>query len=61
MSKPFDVMREKFSGHQWTQRNGKTTGVEPQWHREKWPMHTAADIVQPPDPGQMPKKKKGRK
>ncbi len=42
--KPFDVMRELFKGKQWTSRNGKAEGDEPRWHREKWPMHTAAEI-----------------
>ncbi len=47
MSEPTagQMLVQAFNCTVWVERDGKTTrGTEPQWHREKWPMHTAADI-----------------
>jgi hypothetical protein len=56
------MVAKAFGCSVWVSRDGKTTrGVEPQWHREKWPHITAEEMAAIPDETQMPKKKKGRK
>ncbi len=47
MSEPTagQMLVQAFNCAVWVERDGKTTrGTEPQWHREKWPMHTAEDM-----------------
>lgn len=43
--KDSDYIKQAFGPLQvWVQRDGKTAGTEPQWHREKWPSHTAEEM-----------------
>ncbi len=47
MSEPTagQMLAQAFNCTVWVERDGKTTrGTEPQWHKEKWPMHTAEEM-----------------